>query len=207
MSTPTTTYTNLGSLGPTSFPSECLQSLWQFHNSDIDNDPFYYYSQGCAASTCCPSSNYYTDYHGYISSYYSPGVCPSEYRECTPPPAPSTIPTSSGETIAFCCPNAYACPETLGQGTGSPYWLFCQSLMWATSTTYFDMNDIFDQKTTATGTYELPATQNGMYVLAFLQIRNAMSQTGIITPPSSSQPMISGSPITTTMTKPTTSNL
>jgi hypothetical protein len=174
----TTGYTNLGSLGPTSFPSDCLQSLWLFHTSLYD-DIFFYLTQGCAASSCCPSGNVYTESYAYMTSYYSPGVCPSQYRSCPPPPSPTTLLSNPTETIAFRCPTNYDCPQNIAQGTKPPYFLFCQSPMTFSITTYFDVDNVFDQKTTAIGTTINPIYPTGIFVLALpIQIRMPATQTG-----------------------------
>src|ERR1700759_3347482 len=90
-STYTTGYTNLGSLGPTSFPADCLESLWDFRTTPLHGATLLYNTQGCATSTCCPSGRFYTENFAWMTSYFSPGVCPSQYRSCSPPAA--TFPT------------------------------------------------------------------------------------------------------------------
>src|SRR6266536_3895684 len=178
MTTFTTGYTNLGSLGPTSFPPDCLQSLWNFHTA-LGDSPFWYFTQGCAASTCCPSGNFYSESWGYMTSYYSPGVCPAQYRRCSPPPAPTTLLSEPGESIAFCCPTNYVCPQTRLGETYTPSFLFCQSLMFFSTTTYFDADNIFDQETTGIGTYVNTVSPRGIYVLAIpVQIRIPATKTG-----------------------------
>jgi hypothetical protein len=182
MSTFTTGYTNLGSLGPTSFPPECLESLWDFHTS-IRDDIYFYLSQGCAASSCCPSSNVYTESYAYMTSYYSPGVCPSQYRACSPPSPPTTLLSNPGETIAFCCPTNYDCPQNSALGTNAPYFLFCQSPAIFMTTTYFDVDNVFDQKTTAIGTTSDTFYPGGVFVLALpIQIRMPATQSATQTP-------------------------
>jgi hypothetical protein len=199
MTTFTTGYTNLGSLGPTSFPTECLESLWNFHTS-IRDDVFFYLSQGCAASSCCPSGNVYTESYAYMTSYYSPGVCPSQYRSCSPPSAPTTILSNPGETVAFCCPTNYDCPQYTGQGTNAPSFLFCQSAATYITTTYFDVDNVFDQKTTAIGTTSDTVYPAGIYVLALpIQVRMPATQSATLTTTTSiSTTTSSSSPIAST---------
>ncbi|PMD16826.1 hypothetical protein NA56DRAFT_649122 [Hyaloscypha hepaticicola] len=209
----TTGYTNLGSLGPTSFPSECLQSLWLFHTS-LYNDRFFYLTQGCAASSCCPSGNVYTESYAYMTSYYSLGVCPSQYRNCPPPPSPTTLLSNPTETIAFCCPTNYDCPQNTARGTNPPYFLFCQSPMTFSTTTYFDVDNVFDQKTTATGTTVNLIYPTGIFVLALpIQIRMPVTETAVASFSSSSPDITSTTganvaPLSTSTSKigPTTSN-
>jgi hypothetical protein len=100
-----TTSTNLGPLPTTAFPSNCLESLWDFNTPGLGM-PWTQMTQGCAASTCCPSGNFYTEPWAWMTSYYSPGVCPSQYRSCDGPPAPSALSSAPGEIIAFCCPTS-----------------------------------------------------------------------------------------------------
>jgi hypothetical protein len=102
---PWTTSTNLGPLPTTAFPSDCLASLWDF-NTPALGMPWTQMTQGCAASTCCPYGNFYTEAWAWMTSYYSPGVCPSQYRSCHGPMPPSALSTAPDETIAFCCPTS-----------------------------------------------------------------------------------------------------
>jgi len=58
-SVPTVTAsTNLGPLtAPAALPTDCLQKLWDFQTPGLGTGVLYsYYTQGCAASSCCPSS-------------------------------------------------------------------------------------------------------------------------------------------------------
>jgi hypothetical protein len=68
-------------------------------------------TQGCAAKTCCPSGNVYTEAWAWMTSYYSPSICPSQYRSCPGASAPSALSTAPGETIAFCCPTSKLTPD------------------------------------------------------------------------------------------------
>jgi len=98
-----TTSTNLGLLPTTSFPSNCLNDLYDMRTTGLGL-PWNYNTLGCALSSCCPSSRPFTSPWGWMTSYYSPGVCPSGYRTCSPPMAPTQLSSEPGETIAFCCP-------------------------------------------------------------------------------------------------------
>lgn len=101
-----TTSTNLGPLTTkASFPEECFSDLYDMHTIGLGL-PWTYNTAGCAVSSCCPSSQPYTYDWGWMTSYYSPGVCPSGYRGCDPPGEPTQLSTKPGETIAFCCPNS-----------------------------------------------------------------------------------------------------
>jgi hypothetical protein len=211
----TTGYTNLGALGPTSFPSDCLESLWDMNTPQLIGTVSYQ-TQGCAISTCCPSSHFYTEAWAWMTSYYSPGVCPSQYRSCSPPPASYTTQLLSqpGETIVFCCPTNYACPYTT-YGPGLPWFGFCQSLMYTTTTSVIVVDNLFDQSTLSTRGYTIPPGFEGQYQLAYpIQVRQggtgtgvppyiAASQTGSISPPTgttttnspSAQPLLSAGAI------------
>lgn len=108
MATPTipplTTSTNLGPMiTPMSFPNNCLSSLYDFNTLGLGL-PWTYQTQGCALSTCCPSGHYYTQGFAWLTSYYSPGVCPEAYRTCSLPPEYNSFSAVSGESIALCCP-------------------------------------------------------------------------------------------------------
>ena len=103
---PFTTSTNLGPLtSPVSFPPNCLSSLYDFNTLGLGL-PWTYQTQGCALSTCCPSGNYYTQGYAWLTSFYSPGVCPASYRTCALPTVYSTFSSVSGESIALCCPHS-----------------------------------------------------------------------------------------------------
>jgi hypothetical protein len=110
---PFTTFTNLGPLTPTSFPNDCLASLWDFNTPALVANPLTYQTQGCAVKTCCPSGNFYTEAWAWMTSYYSPGVCPSQYRSCAPPPSPTALSSEEGEIIVFCCPTSKLNPNRL----------------------------------------------------------------------------------------------
>ncbi|KAH8648210.1 hypothetical protein BGZ60DRAFT_521140 [Tricladium varicosporioides] len=142
-----TTSTNLGPLPTTAFPSDCLSQLWNFNTNGLGM-PWTQMTQGCAAKTCCPYGNFYTEPWAWVTSYYSPGVCPSQYRSCPGPSAPSALSTASGETIAFCCPTNYNCPSIIG----SPFFQYCQSQL-STATTVIVVDNIFNQKTLSTSTW------------------------------------------------------
>ncbi|PMD53547.1 uncharacterized protein K444DRAFT_619082 [Hyaloscypha bicolor E] len=143
---PWTTSTNLGPLPTTAFPSDCLASLWDF-NTPALGMPWTQMTQGCAASTCCPYGNFYTEAWAWMTSYYSPGVCPSQYRSCHGPMPPSALSTAPDETIAFCCPTNYGCPA-------SGFFQYCQSAL-STATAVIVVDNILDQKTLSTSTWTL----------------------------------------------------
>jgi len=101
------TYHNLGSLAPTYFPANCLTDWWDMQTQGLGMPRTWtYHTQGCATSTCCPFGKFYTEGWAWMTSYYSPGVCPSQYKSCVPPSAPTALSSAPGETIAFCCPTS-----------------------------------------------------------------------------------------------------
>lgn len=98
-----TSYTNLGPM-PTvlTFPPNCQTDAFDFLGSTAGiGVPWTYYTQGCALSSCCPSSHVYSTPFEWYSKYYSPGVCP--YGYATGPVDP-IISTASDETVRWCCP-------------------------------------------------------------------------------------------------------
>ncbi|OBT73188.1 hypothetical protein VF21_08707 [Pseudogymnoascus sp. 05NY08] len=157
-----TTSTNLGPLPTTAFSSDCLNSFWDFNTRALGM-PWTQMTQGCAAKTCCPSGNVYTEPWAWMTSYYSPGVCPSQYRSCSGPPAPSALSSAPGETIAFCCPTNYNCPNTVGE---NGFFQYCQSLL-STPTGVIVVDNIFDQKTLSTSSWTpasgLPSSWQAVY--------------------------------------------
>ncbi|KAH6886934.1 hypothetical protein B0T10DRAFT_575324 [Thelonectria olida] len=184
-----TTSTNLGPLTTTaSFPDDCLSKLYDMNTGGLGM-PWTYQTQGCAISTCCPSENSYTEPYEWMTSYYSPGVCPSQYRACDPPSSPTELDSASGETIAFCCPKSYRCP---GANPDGIFWA-CMSLL-STSTEVVVMDDITNQETLSTRKFTLsPGMSNSWQVAYPIQIRwravdfqadtstTAASETGIAT--------------------------
>ncbi|KAK3364173.1 hypothetical protein B0T25DRAFT_598025 [Lasiosphaeria hispida] len=147
-----TTSVNLGSLPTTSFPTDCLASIWDLHQKGLGL-PWSYNTQGCTVRTCCPSGNFYTENWAWMTSYYSPGLaCPAKYRKCPPPPSPSTISSQPGETIAFCCPTSYTCPDTT---PGPDHIYFACHTKLSTSTSVIILNNIFNQKTLSTQTHTI----------------------------------------------------
>jgi hypothetical protein len=58
-----TSSTNLGPMTtPFSAPPDCLQNLYDFQTPGlIPGDLYTYYTQGCAISSCCPSSTPYAE--------------------------------------------------------------------------------------------------------------------------------------------------
>ncbi|OBT65074.1 hypothetical protein VE03_05207 [Pseudogymnoascus sp. 23342-1-I1] len=143
-----TTSTNMGPLPTTAFPSDCLDSLWNFNTPGLGM-PWTQMTQGCAAKTCCPYGNVYTEPWAWMTSYYSPGVCPSQYRSCAGPSAPTALSSAPGETIAFCCPTNYNCPNTVGE---NGFFQYCQSML-STPTTAIVVDNIFDQNTLSTSSW------------------------------------------------------
>lgn len=96
-----TSSTNLGPLTTSiSFPANCFTNLYDFQTYGL-GAPYTYETQGCALSTCCPYDKFYTNGWGWFSSYYSPAVCPSEYKSCAPYTA---LVKEPDETAIFCCP-------------------------------------------------------------------------------------------------------
>jgi hypothetical protein len=102
-----TTSHNLGPLTtPVSFPQNCFSNLYDL-NKDGLGPSGAWKTQGCAISTCCPSNNFYTEDWAWMTSYYSPGVCPSQYQSCSPPTRTGLILTPTAhEKIVFCCPRS-----------------------------------------------------------------------------------------------------
>ncbi|KAH6672999.1 hypothetical protein B0J14DRAFT_61421 [Halenospora varia] len=161
-----TTSTNLGPLPTTAFPSDCLSSLWNFNTNGLGM-PWTHMTQGCAAKSCCPYGNAYTEPWAWVTSYYSPGVCPSQYRSCPGPPPPSALITASGETIAFCCPTNYNCPSA----AGSDFFQYCQSQL-STPTPVIVVDNIFNQKTLSISTWTpLSGFEHSWQVVYPIQVR------------------------------------
>jgi hypothetical protein len=102
---PFTTSKNLGQLPLVSFPNDCISSLWDMQTTGLGL-PWTYETAGCAVSTCCPSSNFYTEPWAWYTSYYSPGVCPSQYTACSAPFSFLTATLAKDESIALCCPTS-----------------------------------------------------------------------------------------------------
>lgn len=95
--------TNMGPLTTAvSLPPECLESLWNLNTPGLMPAEIYtYLTQGCAMSSCCPSGTPYSKSWEWLSTYYSPAVCPMSYRACAPPP---DFQVEELEKVAFCCP-------------------------------------------------------------------------------------------------------
>ncbi|KAH8845608.1 hypothetical protein MCOR27_004547 [Pyricularia oryzae] len=110
-----TTSTNLGTLTRVSFPPECLKDLARFnHPATALGPPHAYITQGCALNKCCPPGGAYTEDWAYVTSYHSPGVCPSEYKRCDFQGTHPAFKTATDEIVRFCCPSNYACPAVTG---------------------------------------------------------------------------------------------
>lgn len=101
-----TTSTNLGPLtSPLSFNPNCFSNMYDL-NKDGLGPSGAWKTLGCAISTCCPFDNFYTEDWAWMTSYYSPGVCPSQYQSCSPPTRSGLILTPAAhEKIVFCCPD------------------------------------------------------------------------------------------------------
>ncbi|KAK2738163.1 hypothetical protein FQN55_000783 [Onygenales sp. PD_40] len=166
----TTSFTNLGPLPTTSFPADCLSELWDLRTTGLGL-PWTYNTQGCAVSTCCPSDNAYTEGWAWMTSYYSPGVCPSQYRSCRPPAMPTALSSSQGETVAFCCPTNYDCPNVSD-------FVACFSLL-STSTSVIVLNNLYDQKTVSTRPFSLDSVaMSASYQIAYpIQVRSRLGET------------------------------
>jgi hypothetical protein len=96
------TSTNPGPLPTTTSPTDCFASIWDFNTNGL-GIPWTKLTQGCAAKTCCPYDNVCAEPWAWMRSYYSPGVCPSQYGSCPGAPGSSASSTAPGETIAFYC--------------------------------------------------------------------------------------------------------
>jgi hypothetical protein len=101
-----TSSTNLGPLiTPLALPSDCLSKLWDFNTPGLQPSAqqslYTYLTQGCAISSCCPSSAPYSEAYQWLTTYYSPAVCPVSYKTCA---GPSNLTPGPSETAAFCCP-------------------------------------------------------------------------------------------------------
>ncbi|KAK2797554.1 hypothetical protein FQN50_009149 [Emmonsiellopsis sp. PD_5] len=166
----TTSFTNLGPLPTTAFPADCLSELWDLQTTGL-GIPWTYNTQGCAVKTCCPSDNAYTEAWAWMTSYYSPGVCPSQYRSCRPPAMPTALSSSQGETIAFCCPTNYDCPNVSD-------FVACFSLL-STSTSVIVLNNLYDQKTVSTRPFSLDSVaMSASYQIAYpIQVRSRLGET------------------------------
>lgn len=102
-----TTLTNLGPLtSRISFPTDCYDKLIDMNRDGLGPSGAWK-TIGCAISTCCPSGKFYTEEWAWMTSYYSPGVCPSDYQSCPPPTQRGLVlAPREGEKIVFCCPNS-----------------------------------------------------------------------------------------------------
>ncbi|KAK2801542.1 hypothetical protein FQN51_005249 [Onygenales sp. PD_10] len=166
---PFTESTNLGPLPTTSFPSDCLETLWDMNTAGM-GIPYTYNTQGCAIKTCCPDENRYTEDWAWMTSYYSPGVCPEQYRSCPPPEGTAELATSQGESIAFCCPTNYVCPYSAAG-------FVCKSLL-TTSTTVVMLDNVFNQESTSMRPETIDPGDKGVSQLAYpIQIRFRKGET------------------------------
>lgn len=102
------TSTNLGPLTTAiSFPDDCLSKIWDFQTPGLqppaEQSLWTYYTQGCAVASCCPNSKPYSEAYEWLTTYYSPAVCPHSYKACLGPTG-FTPELAQGESTAFCCP-------------------------------------------------------------------------------------------------------
>ncbi|KAI6357883.1 hypothetical protein MCOR25_007532 [Pyricularia grisea] len=145
-----TTSTNLGTLTRASFPPECLKDLARFnHPTTALGPPHAYITQGCALNKCCPPGGAYTEDWAYVTSYYSPGVCPSEYKRCDFQGTHPAFKTATDEIVRFCCPSNYACPAVTGDLIKP-----CQSIATTRQLIITVYDDVKDQKPIATTTVD-----------------------------------------------------
>lgn len=163
-SSPTfTTFTNIGPITTSlSFPPDCYTDHYDFQTWGL-GFPWRYTTAGCAISSCCPSGKYYSQGFAWMTSYYSPGLyCPSNYHTCSPPPSPYQLSSTSGETIAFCCPSSYVCPawESQTRGGGIVY-DGCNSGFSTGSQVVTVGDNIYDQSSLSQYTF----TETGMTTL------------------------------------------
>ena len=98
-------------------------------------------------STCCPSGNYYMRRFGWLTSYYSPGVCPSDYKSCAPWTA---LASAADETVVMCCPSRHACPTSAPDDSNCALW--CQSLL-TTETPVTVLGGLSNQEVVSTRTF------------------------------------------------------
>jgi len=135
------------------------------------------FTQGCALSTCCPYSKFYTTANAWYSSYYSPAVCPENYHTCNGPTEVSSA-LATGETAKFCCPSNYLCPLWSG-------FSICESAL-STSTTATAM-DLYDQ--TPLSIITVPPDPTAPYQYAYpLQIRWKEGDFSAVSTPTSTIP-------------------
>ncbi|KAH7159539.1 hypothetical protein B0J13DRAFT_642900 [Dactylonectria estremocensis] len=161
-----TTSTNLGPLTTKAvFPDECQSNFYNFQTFGLGWGVSFI-TQGCAVKACCPGGNFYTENFGWMSSYYSPGICPVGYKSCNPPPSPTALSSAPDEIIKFCCPTNYDCPVS------TPGMVFGACFSWlVTSADITLMQGVFEQ--TFVSTYPWPANSTtGPCVIAYpIQVR------------------------------------
>ncbi|TLS27660.1 hypothetical protein PpBr36_04819 [Pyricularia pennisetigena] len=145
-----TSSTNLGTLTRASFPPECLKDLARFnHPTTALGPPHAYITQGCALNKCCPPGGAYTEDWAYVTSYYSPGVCPSAYKRCDFKGTHPAFKTASDEIVRFCCPSNYACPAVTGDLIKP-----CESIATTRQLVITVYDDVAAQKPVATTTID-----------------------------------------------------
>lgn len=95
-----------------------------------------------------------------LTTYYSPAICPSSYRACT---GPSNQNSQPSETVAYCCPSAYECPNGPDLILHAPWWACASAL--ASKTTAYLMDNIQSQNTLGTESVTLTGDWNVAYPL------------------------------------------
>lgn len=130
-----------------------------------------------------------------MTSYYSPGLfCPSNYHTCSPPPSPYALSSSSGETIAFCCPSSrfphpfamldthhhvtqsrprpgYICPGWQSQTGGGIVYDGCNSGLSTGTQVVTVMDNIYDQSSLSQYTYTWTGVTTWWQIAWPIQIR------------------------------------
>jgi hypothetical protein len=74
-----------------------------------------YETQGCALSTCCPSGNFYSEGFAWLTSSYSHGIYPQEYKTCALRSYYAGFGAASGESISLCCLDTNRKPPKIEQ--------------------------------------------------------------------------------------------
>jgi len=167
-----TTSTNLGPLTTTlSFAPNCFSNFYDMNIEGL-GPPGEFKTQGCCISSCCPFDNFYTKEWAWMTSYYSPGVCPSDYQSCDPPTRTGLVLTSNpGEKIYFCCPMNYMCPNEGSIDTDIPG--ACGSRLYKSSEPayYTVLDGITRQIPQATEIYDFESSTVDLLIAYPIQIR------------------------------------
>ncbi|KAF2472751.1 uncharacterized protein BDR25DRAFT_341613 [Lindgomyces ingoldianus] len=196
-----TTASNLGPLTSSlKFPSGCYNNLLDMNRDGLGPSGAWK-TIGCAMSTCCPGGNFYTEDWGYMTSYYSPGICPSDYQSCDPPTQSGLILTPrEGEKIVFCCPNNCICPNDEDMPLIIPGGCGSRLTISSETTVYTVMNNLHDQKPQETLPYEFDTGFTEELQIAYpIQIRlPATPSSSTIIPNSSGTSIASQKPVLST---------